>query len=149
MKYQVPIKYYVCWKCESMNPLWHKSFEDEEGLIEDRITDWRHTQRPRPSEDLKFSRPRPQEAPPCTDPPTDTRWEDVVVISDTHTSWNSSSVFCGVNTFNRPIICQQREQKKKQASVWLRSSWPKASSSMNFLLIKLLLLRSYNGRWTK
>lgn len=28
----------------------------------------------------------------------------------TYTSWNSSSDFCGVNTFNRPIICMWNKQ---------------------------------------
>ena len=29
-------------------------------------------------------------------------------IKGTHTSWNSSSVFWGVNAFNNPIICNER-----------------------------------------
>lgn len=34
--------------------------------------------------------------------------------TNTHTSWNSSSVFCGVNTFNKPIICPTWKKKTKQ-----------------------------------
>lgn len=64
-----------------------------------------------------ISRPRPQQPPPCTESLADTQWEDVLVISDTHTSWNSSSVFCGVNTFNRPIICQRQKRGGKKKTI--------------------------------
>lgn len=38
------------------------------------------------------------------------------LICNTHTSWNSSSVFCGVKTFNRPIICQKKKLSYCSAS---------------------------------